>query len=400
MATSDQKTLVCVKQVKQGVVDEWDESMPLPGDIIEGFSEHGANDDSFTPVKASSELISQLGKIDPRVEFIWIKVRRGNKNLVKLQARIVPQKGSILKRKYYTIQATTDDRHVADLGDLTLDQCTALQEMSMKAINVEGREFGRSGIKYDWKMKVGTYLPDQWCSVISSILFMPLVNEQSMDATTARCMAWFSAAISSGVPLVFVNIQTEQVDTQEKTSFSGKETSVCSKQQIHNTNKIIHGIRLWFLPGLSEISIELIPKPTETRFGMEIKQTEEGFVYIYSVMRGSVAEGAGLGELYEEAIASGFLLVISRLEGKSIMPKNVCSGGLIHCCNQYEINETFNVAIEQLETIEVHVMAWPNNQTQPIGFASLLAPNGSFPTHQYHYDHQKQLHKLTHHHTI
>ncbi|MED6198895.1 hypothetical protein PIB30_070918 [Stylosanthes scabra] len=386
MATSDQKTVVCVKQVKQGVVDEWDESMPLPGDIIEGFSEHGGDDDLFIPVKASSELSSQLSKIDPGVEFIWIKVRRGNNSSVKLQARIVQQKGSILKRKFYTIQATTDDRHVADLGDLTLDQCTELQERSMKAINVEGREFGRSGIKYDWKTKVGNYLPDQWCPVISSILFMPLVNEQCIEATTARCMAWFSAAISSGVPLVFVNIQTEQVATQEKTSFSGKETSMCSRQQIHNTNQIMHSIRLWFLPGTSEISIELIPKPTEYRFGIEIKQTEEGFVYIYSVMRGSVAEDAGLGELYEEAIENGFLLVISRLEGKSIMPKNVCSGGLLHCCDQSEINEAFNLAIEQYQTIEMHVMAWPNNQTQTIGFASLLAPNGSFPTHQYHYD--------------
>ncbi|TKY74871.1 NLP6 protein [Spatholobus suberectus] len=63
MATSDQ-TRVCVKQVRQEVADEWDESMPLPGDIIEGFSEHGA-DDSFLPVKASSELSSQLGKINP-----------------------------------------------------------------------------------------------------------------------------------------------------------------------------------------------------------------------------------------------------------------------------------------------------------------------------------------------
>ncbi|KAJ1390960.1 Peptidase M20 [Sesbania bispinosa] len=47
MAAPDQ-TLVCVKQVKQEVVDE---SMPLPGDIIEGFSEHDADDDSFLLVK-------------------------------------------------------------------------------------------------------------------------------------------------------------------------------------------------------------------------------------------------------------------------------------------------------------------------------------------------------------
>lgn len=47
------------------------------------------------------------------------------------------------------------------------------------------------------------------------------------------------------------------------------------KQQIHNTTQIMHGIRLWFLPGVAEITIELIPLPSEVRFGMEIKRTEE-----------------------------------------------------------------------------------------------------------------------------
>lgn len=118
---------VCVKQVKQEVFDEWGESMPLPGDIIEGFSERDDADagDSFSPVKTSSEFSSQLGKINPKVEFIWIKVRRGDTSLI-LQTRIVQEKGSLLKRKY-TIQAATDHRHVADLEDLTLKQCTELQ---------------------------------------------------------------------------------------------------------------------------------------------------------------------------------------------------------------------------------------------------------------------------------
>ncbi|XP_029125408.1 uncharacterized protein LOC114915209 [Cajanus cajan] len=373
MATSDHQALVCVRQVKQEVAEEWDESMPLPGDIIEGFSEHGA-DDSFLPVKATSELSSQLGKINQRVEFIWIKVRRGD-TLVKLQARVVQQRGSILQRKY-TIQAATDNRHVAELGDLTLDQCNELQEMSRR-VNKRGREFRRSGMNYDWKMKVATYMPDQCCSVISSILFMPLASEYCIHTTTARCMAWFSAAISSGVPLVFVNIQTELIPSTGETHFWKRETATY-KQKINNATQIMHGIRLWFLPGLAEISFVLVPRPREVRFGMEIKRTEEGFVCIYSVITGSAADRAGMRQLYEESSASGFLLVISRLQCKSIMPSNACSGGLVHCCDQSEIKEILSSAIEQYETIQLHVMAWPN-QTRPIptpavGFANLLPP--------------------------
>ncbi|RDX84610.1 hypothetical protein CR513_34322, partial [Mucuna pruriens] len=374
MATSDQ-TLVCVKQVRQEVTDEWDESMPLPGDIIEGFSEDGA-DDSFLPVKASSELSSQLGKINPRVELIWIKVRRGD-SLVKLQARIVQHKGFILQRKY-TIQAATDHRHVADLGDLTFEQCNELQEMSER-VNKRGREFRRSGVKYDWKMKVGTYLPDQCCSVISSILFMPLLCEYCINTTTARCMAWFSAAISSGVPLVFVNIQTELIPITEN-HFSKRETGTY-RQKINNANQIMHGIRLWFLPGLAEISIVLIPRPDEVRFGMEIKRTEEGFVCIYSVTRGSSADRGGMRELYEESSENGFLLVISRMQGKSIMPTSACSAGLLHCCDQSEIKDILTSAINQYETIQLHVMAWPNHThpspTPAVAFAALLPPKGS-----------------------
>lgn len=54
-----------------------------------------------------------------------------------------------------------------------------------------------------------------------------------------------------------------------------EKTNLSNMQQKHYTAQIIHGIRLWFLPGLEEIPIELIPEPNEVRFGMEINRTEE-----------------------------------------------------------------------------------------------------------------------------
>lgn len=122
------QTLVCVKQVKQEEPEEWDESMPLPGDIIEGFynseSSDTIADEFFVHTKAKSELTSQLAKFS-HVEVIWVKVRRGESTL-KLQTRVVAERISMLQRRY-TIRAATDDRHVAILGDLTSDQCSELQ---------------------------------------------------------------------------------------------------------------------------------------------------------------------------------------------------------------------------------------------------------------------------------
>lgn len=106
---------------------------------------------------------------------------------------------------------------------------------------------------------------------------------------------------------------------------------------------------------------------------------------IYSVVTGSSADRSGLRELYEKASASGFLLVISRLKGKSLMPTSACSAGLVYCCDHSEIKDILTSAIDQFETIQLHVMTWPNqarpSPPQIVGFPALLPPNGAFPTH-------------------
>ncbi|KAK3436047.1 hypothetical protein EUGRSUZ_C00704 [Eucalyptus grandis] len=258
---SAQMTVLCVKWVKQ-------EHMLLPGDIIEGFAEDDM--DEFVPTKARSEFNSQLSKISQQAETLWPQVR------------IVPLKGSMLQRKF-TIQATTDDRHVVVLGDLNLEQYVDFPsddaQMSRRVVNMDAAGFEKKGMRYDWKANVETYLPNQRSSVVSSVLFMLLPGEHTIEAITTWSMAWFCASVSSGIPLVFVNIQTEQIVTS--------------------------------------VSIELVPEPGETRFGMDIKRTEEGFICIFSVTKGSAADCAGLGRIHEEANAAGHLLVVSRLEGKS-----------------------------------------------------------------------------------
>lgn len=84
-----------------------------------------------------------------------------------------------------------------------------------------------------------------------------------------------------------------------------------------------------------------------------------------------------------EPIAFGYLLVISRLKGKSVMPSKASCDGLIHCCDHNEIRDTLISAIDQMDTIQLCIMAWPNQTRpfntnfQPIGASSLRPPTGT-----------------------
>lgn len=118
------RKLVCVKKVKQEILEEWEESMPLPGDIIEAVGKDSA-DNSFLPAMARSELISELVKLSRESDTVWLKVRRGDRRL-KLRACIVQDGFPKLSRKF-TFRAVSDERHVAVLADLSLQKCIELQ---------------------------------------------------------------------------------------------------------------------------------------------------------------------------------------------------------------------------------------------------------------------------------
>lgn len=56
----------------------------------------------------------------------------------------------------------------------------------------------------------------------------------------------------------------------------GRDLNSVGRQQNHGTTlQVVQGIRLWFLPGVSEVLFEMKPEPGEVRFGLDIKLTEE-----------------------------------------------------------------------------------------------------------------------------
>lgn len=139
--TSFQHMLVCVKNVKQEDVEEWDEGMPLPGDIIEGIAASDSctlediEDRLFVPTKGKAELRLQLRRMSKKNDegLVWLKVRRGNQ-MLHLCVRVVHEKRFRLHRKF-SFRAASNDKHVAVLDNLDFDQCTELQGTLISLLN-------------------------------------------------------------------------------------------------------------------------------------------------------------------------------------------------------------------------------------------------------------------------
>jgi hypothetical protein len=77
-----------------------------------------------------------------------------------------------------------------------------------------------SYVAYPWEQKLQTHLPVSGSATVFSLMVMPVAlspkarDYAGVEDTSARAVAWLSAAQESGVPISFVNIQTEPLFLQ------------------------------------------------------------------------------------------------------------------------------------------------------------------------------------------
>lgn len=75
-------------------------------------------------------------------------------------------------------------------------------------------------VQYPWERKMQTMLQVPSSSSLFSILFLPKASEtgrgryNDMEDTISRANAWINASQASGVPIAFINIQTESLLTK------------------------------------------------------------------------------------------------------------------------------------------------------------------------------------------
>ncbi|KAL2496389.1 uncharacterized protein Fot_40146 [Forsythia ovata] len=97
-------------------------------------------------------------------------------------------------------------------------------------------------------------------------------------------------------------------------------TSLYGFEDYHGVDiGVVRAVHMWFSPLAGEIPIEIKIKDTDTKLGFAIRRTEEGFIYISSVIEGDVdtpSSISGLSNLYKQAFTASRLIVVCRISNQ------------------------------------------------------------------------------------
>lgn len=125
---------------------------------------------------------------------------------------------------------------------------------------------------------------------------------------------------------------------------------------------VVRAIRLWYAPIGGEFSIEIKLKEDDTKLGFAISRTEEGFIFISTVIddgqENTPATRSGLSNLYKAATDTSRLLVVSRLSNQRVLPWMVSSTGAIRCYDTVSLSQKLSLHRHTKVPILLHVFLW------------------------------------------
>ncbi|KAJ6346666.1 hypothetical protein OIU76_003365 [Salix suchowensis] len=325
---------------------------------------------------------------------IVVRVRRGEDEFAELHACVVPESG--YKNKY-VLRSIADPNYSVGFTDRTDAECYELQEFTLCRKHwLPGRisppqliasiplfdESSRSSrivsalqraklqdgyVGYPWEKRMQEYLNVPHSSSFLSLLLLPKASDRvasrynDLEDTLARANAWLHASQASGVPIVFMNIQTESLltkisgETASSTVNTGSlsdlsnlaHVSLYGFEDYHGVDiGVVRAVRLWYAPLCGEFAIEVKIKEDDTKLGFAISRTEEGFIYISSVMdadENTPSTRSGLSNLYEEAKSASRLLVVSRLSNQKVLPWMVSSTGAVRCFDTVSLSQKLSL---------------------------------------------------------
>ncbi|KAL7126861.1 hypothetical protein ABFS83_14G214700 [Erythranthe nasuta] len=377
-------SIECLKGTSKS--DEWTGDMLQTGDIVEEI--RIGNMVIKSPFKNGKTGVNKIlhGSYKQKETSVRVRVRRGPDEFAQLQACVVPG-DQFLGRKQYVLRAIDDPNYAVGFCDRTESECFNLQaSRTIRMVSaLESISLEDGYVSYPWDRRMHEMLSVPNSSSFYSILFLPKASDNSasryndLEDTLARAHTWINASQESGAPIVFMNIQTESLltkisgDTASSRVNAGSlsdlsnlaNTSLYGFEDYHGVDiGVVRAVRLWFSPLAGEIPIEVKIKDTDTKLGFAISRTQEGFIYISSVIQGNddvPSSRSGLSNMHEQANRTSRLLVVSRISNQKILPWMVSTTGAIRCYDTVSLSQKLSLHRHTRVPIMMHVFLWDRN---------------------------------------
>ncbi|KAJ8759602.1 hypothetical protein K2173_008782 [Erythroxylum novogranatense] len=377
-------SIECVKGSSKA--DEWTSDMLQTGDIVEEILIGSSNSQSLSlksPFKNGKSGVQRVlhSSFKNKETSILVRVRRGRDEFAQLQACIVPDSSS---KKQYILRSIADPNYAVAFSDRSEADCFELQaSRSSRIVGALTRAKLQDGyVSYPWGRGMQEVLAVPNSSCFLSILLLPKASDRvasrynDLEDTLARANAWLYASQASGIPIVFMNIQTESLLTKisgETASSTVNAGSLSDLSNLANASLygfedyhgvdigVVRAVRLWYAPLCGEFGIEIKIKEDDTKLGFAISRTEEGFVYISSVISDDEnvpSTRSGLSNLYREATSASRLLVVSRVSNQKVLPWMVSSTGAIRCFDTVSLSQKLSLHRHAKVSIVMHVFLW------------------------------------------
>ncbi|KAJ3693186.1 hypothetical protein LUZ60_008666 [Juncus effusus] len=274
-----------------------------------------------------------------------------------------------------------------DSGSLDSDRESTESEGSRNSAKVlaalRNAKIGFAYESFPWEKKMRELLPVPGSSSFLSVLLLPKVSDasaskyNSLEDTLARADTWLISSQASGVPIVFMNVQTEALLTKISGETASSTVTMGSLSDLANMANVslygfedyhgvdigvVRAVRLWYTPIAGEMALEVKLLQGDTRLGFAISRTEEGFIYVSSVADensdGVASTRSGLLELYKEAKKASKLLIISRVGNEKVLPWMVSTTGDIKCFDTVSLSQKLSLHRHALKPILLHFLMW------------------------------------------
>ncbi|KAL6656248.1 hypothetical protein ACP70R_007074 [Stipagrostis hirtigluma subsp. patula] len=343
---------------------------------------------------------------------VEVRVRGGR----ELQACVVPHHvpgggggGSGGGRKQYVLRSLHDPNYLLGFVDRLESEWLVLQgTRSTRVASALSKAQLQDGyVSYPWETKMRDMLRMPNSSSYLSMLVLPKALDsnacryESFEDTLARANAWLYSSQASGVPIDFMNVQSEALLTKISGETASSTVNSGSLSDLSNvTNATLYGFedyhgvdigvvkatRIWYSSIAGEMLLEIPLEEGDTRLGFAISRTEEGFIYISSVVDDDNESEApstrsGLRDLFNRAKEASKLLVVSRVSNEKVLPWMISSSGAIRCFDTISLSQKLSLHRLAVRPIHLHLLAWEKSMgpTERMIRSPILPPPSMFP---------------------